>query len=204
VALGARPRRRPGVWFLPIFLGILAGFYVFGQLGVFSRVVAPASLRASALAAAPIIRLLGDPVTVEGVRLSSARGAVDVALGCDALEPIVYFVAAVVAFPAPWRRRVLGVVLGIPALFLLNAARIAGLYLVLTRRPAWFETAHIDVSQPLFILVTFGTWFAWVMLLSNNRRTPEKNATPFSISAGEAGSGGRGASSSAGSSSPRP
>lgn len=180
-AKGRSGSRRPGVWFVVIFLGILGGFYVFSQLRVFDEVIAPASLRVSAVASGPILNLLGEQAVVTGTRLASARGHVDVSFGCDALEPIVYFAAAVLAFPARWRRRLVGLVIGVPALFALNILRIVTLYYVATRAPGWFDAAHVDVGQPIFIVLTLGLWFAWVMLLSDIRRkppSPSPQATP--------------------------
>lgn len=152
-----------------MFLGLIGVFYVFSQLGVFERVIAPASLRLSAAASAPIIRIFGDDVRVNGSTLSSSRGEVEVAYGCDALEPMVYFAAAVLAFPAPWRKRLPALAAGLPLLFALNIVRVVSLYLIATRRPTWFEFAHRDLWQPIFIVATLLLWFAWIMLLPRAR-----------------------------------
>lgn len=171
--------RRASVLFVVGFVGIVLAFYIFSQLGVFERVIAPASLRTSAAASEPFIRFVDGDLVRRGTVLASSKGQVDVHYGCDALEPIVYFAAAVIAFPAPWRRRVLGLVLGIPVIFLLNIARIVSLYFVATRRPDWFEAAHLDVWQPLFIAATLAVWFTWVMLLPKaGARTKTREADP--------------------------
>ena len=157
----------------------MIAYYVFSQLGVFLKVIAPGSIRLSAVVSAPFIRALGDDVTVRGTMLSSPEGQVEVHYGCDALEPIVYFSAAIVAFPASWRRRLIGLALGVPMLFVLNISRIVSLYFVQTRRPDWFEAAHLDIWQPLFIVATLGLWFTWVMLLPKPR-APETKPAPSS------------------------
>lgn len=171
---GRSPRMlgRREIGFITVFLGTIGAFYVLSQLGVFVNVIAPGSMRLSALSAAPAIRVLGDAVDVEGTNLVSTHGQVDVHYGCDALEPIVYLVAAIVAFPARWRHRWVGIGAGIAALFVLNIARIVSLYFIATRRPDWFDAAHRVVWQPLFIVATLGLWFAWVMLLPTSRAIP--------------------------------
>ncbi|MBL8746809.1 MAG: archaeosortase/exosortase family protein [Phycisphaerae bacterium] len=161
--------RRRGAWFIAVFLGVIGAFYVFSQFGVFQSVIAPGSMRLSALSAAPFIRLLGDPVDVNGTMLVSPRGRVEVQYGCDALEPIVYFIAAVLAFPATWRGRLFGIAVGVPALFALNIVRIASLYFIATRRADWFDVAHRDLWQPIFIAATLALWMAWAMLHSGAR-----------------------------------
>jgi exosortase/archaeosortase family protein len=170
---GAKPggvsQRRAGARFIGVFVGIVLAFYIFSQLGVFTKVVAPASMRFSAVTSEPVIRLVDGDVVRRDTVLSSSRGQVDVHFGCDALEPIVYFAAAVIAFPAAWGRRFIALALGIPALFVLNIARIVSLYFVSTRHPDWFDAAHRDIWQPLFIAATLGLWFAWVMLLPRPR-----------------------------------
>lgn len=173
---GAVPRRA-GLRFVVVFIAIVLAFYIFSQLGVFAKVIAPASMRLSARASEPVIRLVDGDITRRDTVLASSKGQVDVHFGCDALEPIVYFAAAVIAFPSPWMRRLIALAIGIPALFLLNIARIVSLYFVATRRPDWFDAAHHDIWQPLFIAATLALWFTWVMLLPN-ARTRKANSPP--------------------------
>jgi len=101
-------------------------------------------------------------VRVDGQVLSSPRFAVTIYNGCNGLEAILVFVAGVLAFPASWRARLLGVVLGVVAVQLLNIVRVVSLYYVGVWRPEWFTTAHVLVWQTIVILFAVVLWLFWV------------------------------------------
>jgi exosortase H (IPTLxxWG-CTERM-specific) len=112
--------------------------------------------------AAVVLRALGEGIRVDGQVLSSPRFAVTIYNGCNGLEAILVFVAGVLAFPAPWRARVLGVVTGFVAVQVLNVVRVVSLYYVGVWRPDWFTTAHVLVWQTVVILFAVILWLFWV------------------------------------------
>jgi exosortase H (IPTLxxWG-CTERM-specific) len=112
--------------------------------------------------AAVVLKALGEQVRVHGQVLSSPRFAVTIYNGCNGLEAILVFVAGVLAFPAPWRARLLGVVVGFVAVQVLNVVRVVSLYYVGVWRPDWFTTAHVLVWQTVVILFAVVLWLFWV------------------------------------------
>lgn len=112
--------------------------------------------------AAVVLKALGEQVRVDGQVLSSPRFAVTIYNGCNGLEAILVFVAGVLAFPAPWRARLLGVVVGFVAVQVLNVVRVVSLYYVGVWRPEWFTTAHVLVWQTVVILFAVVLWLVWV------------------------------------------
>ena len=112
--------------------------------------------------AAVALKALGEQVRVDGQVLSSPRFAVTIYNGCNGLEAILVFVAGVLAFPAPWRARLLGVVGGFVAVQVLNVVRVVSLYYVGVWRPEWFTTAHVLVWQTVVILFAVILWLLWV------------------------------------------
>lgn len=129
-------------------------------------------LGAYASAAKTVLELVGFDARVRGTTLILGNRAVEVARGCDAMEPIAFYVAAVIAVHVPWRAKLLGVLAGVPILVLLNLLRIITLAVVSVRFPAQFETAHVTVGQTVFILCTLALWFGWVMRASRGRKAP--------------------------------
>jgi exosortase/archaeosortase family protein len=83
---------------------------------------------------------------------------------CSALDVQLLYLAAVLSYPAPWRRRLLGSLLGWAGLFALNLLRIAGLYWVGVVHPAAFESVHEELLPLLLIVAAcaaFALWLRW-------------------------------------------
>ena len=92
---------------------------------------------------------------------------------CAALLPIMMFAAAVIAFPARWGSKLIGLLLGIPVLFGFNVFRIMGLLIVGKYEPTLFHFAHIYVWQGSMILMIGGLWLSWVLfVVQGNDRAP--------------------------------
>jgi exosortase/archaeosortase family protein len=84
--------------------------------------------------------------------------SISIARGCDAIEAMALFASALLAFPARWRPKLIGLLGGIVALFLLNIIRIVTLFLTGVYFPKAFEIMHLDVWQALFLLFAVGLW----------------------------------------------
>jgi exosortase/archaeosortase family protein len=82
---------------------------------------------------------------------------------CDAMDVTILLTSAIVAWPNPWKRRLLCAALGIALLFVLNVLRICSLYWIGLAFPSFFEVAHLDVWPALILLVSIG-FFAAVAL----------------------------------------
>lgn len=109
-----------------------------------------------------VLNLFGEDARVMGQVLTSRRFSVTIFNGCNGLEAILIFVSGVLAFPAPWRRKLLGVVLGFAAIQVFNAVRVVSLFYVGILRPAWFNVSHVFVWQSLVIVFGVVLWLVWV------------------------------------------
>ncbi len=54
--------------------------------------------------------------------------AVSIESGCNGVEATIVLVAAILAFPAPWKRRLMGLVVGVVAVQGLNIIRVISLF----------------------------------------------------------------------------
>jgi exosortase/archaeosortase family protein len=72
------------------------------------------------------------------------------------------FGVAVIAFPAPGRRKFWGVAAGAVILFCLNLARLISLYLTGKARVSWFYARHQEWWPALFIFAAVAMWLAWL------------------------------------------
>lgn len=107
------------------------------------------------------LNFLGQGVTREGTALRSARFAVNIRNGCNGVEAMVIFLAAVVAFPAPWRARGIGLLLGVLVIQAVNLVRVIALFLTGAYFPAWFDSSHTVIWQGLVILTAVLLWIYW-------------------------------------------
>ena len=86
---------------------------------------------------------------------------------CGALPSMSIFVAAMVAFPAAWRKKVVGILLGLPALYVVNVIRLVCLGIIgaYTDGGPVFDFAHHYVWQGIYIVFVVAIWMLWVELL---------------------------------------
>jgi exosortase H (IPTLxxWG-CTERM-specific) len=152
---------RPEARFLALFLTLLVlAFSVLSLRAVDAAVVAPYT-RVVARAAGVILSVLGEEVAVRGFEITSPRFTVAVYNGCNGLVTGVIYAAAVLAFPASSRARMLGLATGLIALQVVNQARIVSLFYVGVFLPRYFNEAHILVWQSVVILSGVCLWLLW-------------------------------------------
>jgi exosortase/archaeosortase family protein len=74
---------------------------------------------------------------------------------------MIIFASAVLAFPAPWRARGIGLLLGSAAIQAINLVRVVALYLTGAYAPSWFDDAHTVIWQTVVILCGVLLWVFW-------------------------------------------
>ncbi|MEK6677388.1 MAG: archaeosortase/exosortase family protein [Planctomycetota bacterium] len=122
------------------------------------------------------LRLLGKDATVHGEVVSTSETNISIVEGCDAIQPVGLFIAAVLASPVLTRRKYPGLIAGTLFLMMMNLFRIVFLYFVIVHYPKYYDVMHRDVSQTFFILlvvVTWVTWALWAVGAFPRRRPPE-------------------------------
>jgi len=113
------------------------------------------------------LKTLGEPARSVGTRISAPGFAVDVKNGCNGVEAMLILVAAVLAFPAPWGRRLAGIAVGIAVIQALNLVRVVSLFWLGVHRRDIFETFHTAVWQTILILVAVGVFLLWSRRVGN-------------------------------------
>lgn len=127
-----------------------------------TRILAP-WLALNADLSAKILGLLGFGTRAEGQRLFSPEFSLEVSQGCDGFAAWALFISTVLAFPAGGRAKVLGLLAGTAFLFAMNLVRVVTLFWIGVIRTDLFETFHVDVWQPAFILVSVLLFIVWAM-----------------------------------------
>ena len=141
-------------------LGALALILLFELVrgtSVEQRVFAMAVLEPAALFATSLDP--AHPTSVSQRRLVSERAALSVTRGCEGTEALSLFAAAVLAFPATWRRRWVALGTGVLLIYVLSIFRLGLLQWVLAEHRGLFDAIH-GVIAPLAPLVIVGCHFA--------------------------------------------
>ncbi|PKL51027.1 MAG: exosortase H [Planctomycetes bacterium HGW-Planctomycetes-1] len=163
-------RRHPIFLFLAVFavlMGLFYGFAVFTPF--YKRDFLLSYLPFNARVSGAILGFFGQDITVAGRTISSPDFSVEVYSGCDGIEPIALFVCAVLAFPAPFLRKLPGIIAGTLLLAILNFVRVVSLFGVGVYFPKAFLFMHLDVWQALFIFFAVLFWIVWLRWAAQNQ-----------------------------------
>lgn len=153
--------KRPVAGFVILFAVLLGGFYALTFIPAMEKSVLPGYMRWNAKASAFVLNLFGEGATADDTTVASRRFSVNIAHGCDAIEPSALFIAAVLAFPAPLKSKLPGVLIGTVVLAIINLVRIVTLFYTGIHWPKWFDAMHVDVWQPIFIVLSLVFWIVW-------------------------------------------
>ena len=91
--------------------------------------------------------------------------AVSIEAGCNGVEATIVLVAAIFAFPASWKRKLIGLAIGIIAVQGLNIVRVISLFYLGQWNFSVFEWAHLYIWQALIMLDVMIVWLLWVRTL---------------------------------------
>lgn len=103
--------------------------------------------------------------------------AVSIEAGCNGVEATIIMVAAMLAFPAPWGHRLLGMVIGFVALQAINLLRIVSLFYIGQWDQAVFEWAHLYLWQALIMLDVLFVFLLWLRYLPASGTRNYESAT---------------------------
>jgi exosortase H (IPTLxxWG-CTERM-specific) len=155
-------RNAESVRFLVIFFILLALFFWMFDTKAFENVAANPFTSALARVSVWTINLLGGKAQANGTVISTPAGGMTIKYNCNGLEAIAIFVAAILAFPATWKAKMKGLVMGFAVIQVVNVIRIVVLYYVQKTAPEAFDTVHVYVAQIVVIAIAIGLWLLWI------------------------------------------
>ena len=114
-----------------------------------------------------LITLFDSHVAIFGNILQSTTNgfALSIRAGCNGVEAALILIAAMLAFPAPWKHRVIGILAGLTAVQLLNIVRVISLFYLGQWSMKAFEWAHFYLWQALIMLDVLIVWLIWIRSL---------------------------------------
>lgn len=139
----------------------MLGLYAVVALNqVNDRVIIPFT-EVVARGAAALLRVFESGVQVTGTVMRSPSFALDVRNGCNGVEAAILLVAAIFAFPATLRSRLIGLVAAGITIEVLNLVRLSSLFWLGEHYRPIFDFFHVAVWQSLVILAAISIFVLW-------------------------------------------
>lgn len=172
----AAGRYRQEIRFLVLFVLILAGsFALIAWNPVNDHVIEPFTAGIAKVSGATL-SALGQGTRMQGTIIRGPKFAVNIQNGCNGVEAMLIYFAAVLAFPAPWKARLAGVAFGFVAIQAVNLIRVVALYLTGVYFPKLFDSSHTVIWQTVVILAGVLFWILWANRLGQLREPPTEPA----------------------------
>jgi exosortase/archaeosortase family protein len=178
--LGPRAEGAPRTWwathgrdirFLVIFALLMGIYFAVSTTSAMNDRFFPWYLQKTAAVSGWIVDVLGfDGLEVRDKTLFSRRGTITVERGCDAIAPTALFLSAVMASPAAWSLKLVGLFGGFVVLMIVNVLRIITLFWTRVFWIAAFDVMHLDIWQFLFILLAIMLWALWASWASKQAK----------------------------------
>jgi exosortase H (IPTLxxWG-CTERM-specific) len=119
-----------------------------------------------------LMQIVDPTVMVQGsdIRNSQTGYAVSIKSGCNGVEAAMILAAAMLAYPAPWLKKLSGMVIGVLAIQILNIVRIISLYYLGAWSQKALDIAHLYIWPGLIILDALVIFLLWIHWLGRGRR----------------------------------
>ena len=143
------------------FAVVLLGFFVLSQTSLATTLLFHPVAKGIATLASLLLGLFNIDAQAQGSVIHSGSFAAMVDTNCTGLFVMFIYLAALVAYPSGLREKILGVALGLVALFTLNVVRVASLVVLGAARPDMLNVAHYLVWQSLMIVIALCLWLFW-------------------------------------------
>jgi exosortase family protein XrtM len=113
-------------------------------------------------AAFAINRLSRLQVYAVGTRLRSEDRSLNIVNGCDGIELLFLLISGFAVAPMTRGSRACGILFGLPLIYVLNQARIVGLFFSLRSDPRWFDALHGLVAPVAMIVIIVAYFYTWL------------------------------------------
>lgn len=150
--------------FFLLFLGIQLSLFLVNMLNwVQLHVVLPWTALLARISAGLVTWFDASAAAQGKVLWNTTTGfGVSIEPGCNGIEACIVLCAAILAFPARWRSKLVGLLVGCVAVQALNVVRVISLFYIGQWNTAAFNFAHEFLWQGLIMLDVLIVWLLWV------------------------------------------
>ncbi|GAB1372511.1 hypothetical protein MASR1M45_25730 [Candidatus Kapaibacterium sp.] len=146
--------------FLTIYIGIIILYYVF--ISFDNNPILEIYINITSKISALILSIFDSSIIADKQLISGSKFSVILSFGCEGSEPVAIFFAGVMSYPSVIKYKLQGLVIGLPALYLLNIIRIILLYFIGVNFNTLFDFAHTTLFPIIFILIALAFWMLWI------------------------------------------
>lgn len=120
--------------------------------------------KATVYPSALLINALSKDINVQAIehRLNSSKVRLSVLNGCEGTETMLLLIAAVLAFKASWKQKLVGIVTGLILIYVLNQIRIATLFFILPVNKQMFYAIHGYIGPTLILVLSCIFFLMWI------------------------------------------
>jgi exosortase H (IPTLxxWG-CTERM-specific) len=157
--------------FIAVFVIVLAVLFGIEKLNPVQAAVTHPWTEFIAWFSAQLMTMFDPDVLSHGRILQSQSTGFGVMIeaGCNGIEALIILIAGVVAFPAPWKLKLLGITMGCMAVQGVNVIRVISLYYLGKWDQAVFEFAHLYLWQALIMLDVLVVWLLWMRAVARKQ-----------------------------------
>lgn len=156
--------------FFLIFIFILSILFGIEMLNSVQTAVVDPWTNALARMSAWLMTAFDSDVISQGrvLRSQTTDFGVSIEAGCNGVEAAIILIAGIVAFPAPWKYKLVGIAIGIAAVQVTNLLRVISLYYLRQWNTEVFDFAHLYLWQALIMLDVLVVWLLWMRSVARN------------------------------------
>lgn len=111
--------------------------------------------------AAVVLRWFGVHAQAVGLSLTSPRFSVTIYNGCNGLEASIVLLSGILAFPARFRWKALGVGMGLLVIHVVNLVRVLSLFVLGMVNRQWFSAFHNVIWQVVIVVLAVALLVVW-------------------------------------------
>jgi len=154
-------KEKAGGRYILTVVALLGVFLIFYREDLLGRFLSPWAELTTRMTIA-VLHLVG----IEAARVVSqihhpGGFAYEIYYRCTGILPVAILIICITAFPASWRRKLVGLAMGAPVLLILNLVRLVHLFYLGVHAPAAFPLAHRVIWEAVLISATVLIWWLW-------------------------------------------
>ena len=146
--------------FIALFAILISIFYLLSVL--FESFIPLFNMHSTAQALWFILDSVGVHSTLEGTVLSFDAVSIQIVRQCTGVFEVMALAAIMLAYPASKWNKLAGIVFAVPAIYMINIARLIVLSLLAISNQPLFDAVHEYFFQITFIFLVIFFWLFWI------------------------------------------
>jgi len=150
--------------FLITYIVLMAAFFFLTSFKPIVSIVNLNSFLTQFVAAVSsrVLCLVHDKCSATGSVITLPGLSLDVGAACSGFDAVMMYSVAVLAYPADWRKKLIGILSGLVIIQAANLLRIVALSFIGVYLKSMFEFFHIYLFQGIMIAMALGIFFIYI------------------------------------------